>query len=32
VIEIENGWEIIIEVKNEFTGDIATILVDYSHL
>ncbi len=32
MIEIKNGWEIIVEIKNEFTWDIATILIDYNHL
>jgi hypothetical protein len=32
MIEVENGWEIIVEIKNEFIRDIATILIDYNHL
>lgn len=32
MIEVKNGWEIIVEIKNEFTRDIATILIDYNHL
>ncbi len=31
-ITIKDGWEIVGEMKNEFTKDFVTILVNYDHL
>jgi hypothetical protein len=31
-IAIKDGWETIDEMKNEFTKDVVTILVNYDHL